>query len=81
MVQHTQKLSCKKKSSLNLKSVFQNDILYGVFCDMGQKDQEKYYAKKCMFFQLLTWNTPIKKTGNIQKKCGAFFLSMKVIIY
>jgi hypothetical protein len=28
---------------------------------MGQKDQDGYYAKKCNFVQLLTWNRLIKK--------------------
>ena len=38
----------------NPQQFFKNGIFYGVFCHMGQKDQDGYYAKKCNFVQLLT---------------------------
>ena len=38
----------------NPQQCFKNGIFYGVFCHMGQKDQDGYYAEKCNFVQLLT---------------------------
>ena len=51
----------------NHQQCFKNGIFYDVFCHMGQKDQDGYYAKKCNFVQLLTWNTPIKKQAKYKK--------------